>query len=103
MFILFFVAVDSDVELTNCKSEKGSTEDRSIFEEKIPSKDKAVNTDPHYLSISKWHFPERKCERCKPNQAIRAKRAPLNRYKVVKAYYYDYDRKDEQKRPESCP
>ena len=50
----------------------------------MSTSDKAVNTDPHYLSISRWQSAEWKSERSKPDPGTRARTAPLNRYKPLR-------------------
>jgi len=82
------------------------TDDRSIFsdsseEEEVIEEGKgknekeekaflsrAVNTDPHYLSIGHWHSAEWKTDR-KPCREPRVQSAPV-KIKAIQAYYYDY-------------
>lgn len=94
----FSTKADNEIDMAICKLENTTTEVTNTEKEKVPSTEKAVNTEPHYLSINRWHSAEWKSERCKPNLGTRAKTAPLNRYKAIKAYYYDYDKKHKQRK-----
>ena len=60
------------------------------------TKNKAVNTEPHFLSISRWQPAEWKTDR-KNTKEARVTSAPI-RIKPIKAYYYDYDN-TKRKRP----
>lgn len=55
------------------------------------TENKAVNTDPHYLSIDRWHSAEWYTDRKPTSQkAPRAHTAP-SRFKPINTFYYDYD------------
>ena len=51
---------------------------------------RAVNTDPHYLSIGHWHSAEWKTDR-KPCREPRVQSAPV-KIKAIQTYYYDYSK-----------
>ena len=73
-----------------------SEEEEEIVEEENGKNDKeekaflsrAVNTDPHYLSIGHWHSAEWKTDR-KPSREPRVQSAPV-KIKAIQTYYYDY-------------
>lgn len=73
-----------------------SEEEEEIVEEENGKKEKeekaflsrAVNTDPHYLSIGHWHSAEWKTDR-KPCREPRVLSAPV-KIKAIQTYYYDY-------------
>ena len=65
-------------------------------ERAMPTQNKAVNTEPHFLSISRWQPADWRTNR-KHTRDPRVTSAPV-RIKPVQAYYYDYD-KAKRKRP----
>ena len=71
----------SDEEIVEEDNEKNEEEDREFLT-------RAVNTDPHYLSIGHWHSAEWKTDR-KPCRKPKVQSAPV-KIKAIQTYYYDY-------------
>lgn len=71
----------SDEEIVEEDNEKNEEEDREFLT-------RAVNTDPHYLSIGHWHSAEWKTDR-KPCRKPKVQSAPV-KIKAIQTYYFDY-------------
>ena len=88
----------SDTDARNIFSDSSEEEEEEeIVEEENGKNEKekaflsrAVNTDPHYLSIGHWHSAEWKTDR-KPCREPRVQSAPV-KIKAIQTYYYDYSK-----------
>ena len=71
----------SEEEIAEEESGKNEKEEKAFSS-------RAVNTEPHYLSIGHWHSAEWKTDR-KPCREPRVQSAPV-KIKPIQTYYYDY-------------
>lgn len=93
----FFVRDDVDDSIARSISSDTPDDGSPVVEEQtnddsVESKfsSRATNTDPHYLSIERWHSAEWRTDR-KACKERRVQSAPL-RVKAIKAYYHDYSK-----------